>query len=281
MKKTGYIACHFDISPVAPADEILIAELSGLGFESFEQTEKGVIAYIEEHFWSGDLLKDVRILQNPDFQINFRTVTLPAENWNAVWESNFQPINIDDKIYLRANFHPKPKGFLYDIVITPKMSFGTGHHETTYLMLQHLLEANLENKSVLDMGCGTGILGIFARLKNAKNICAIDIDPWCYENTIENIRENNVQNILVKRGGAEILPSDYVYDFIIANINKNILVADMKKYVACLKAGGEIILSGFYETDFDAMQKIATENGLIFKNKVVKNKWMLLCYLKK
>ena len=176
-----YIEYQFKINPKDPATEILIAELGNLNFESFVETEEGLTAYIQKEDWHTNLLDEVFILQSKEFNIVAEYSEMAQTNWNAEWEKNFNPIIVDDLVSIRAPFHNNPN-VKYDIVIEPKMSFGTGHHETTYMMVQHLLQLKLENKKVLDMGCGTGILAIFAEMKGAKPIDAIDIDNWCYLN---------------------------------------------------------------------------------------------------
>ena len=227
-----YIEYNFTFSPKEPISEILIAELGNVGFESFVETENGVTAYIQKTDWNAEILADVFVLNSDEFSIEYNLNEVPQTNWNAEWEKNFEPIQVDDLVSIRAPFHENPN-LKYDIVIEPKMSFGTGHHETTHMMVQHLLQLDLENKKVLDMGCGTGILAIFAEMKGAKPLDAIDIDNWCYENSVENVTRNNCENISVYEGDASLLV-DKKYDVIIANINRNILLMDMKVYTNCL-----------------------------------------------
>ena len=199
-------------------------------------------------------------------------------NWNAEWEKNFNPIIVDDLVSIRAPFHNNPN-VKYDIVIEPKMSFGTGHHETTHMMVQHLLQLKLENKKVLDMGCGTGILAIFAEMKGAKPIDAIDIDNWCYLNSIENAERNNCNSISVYEGDASLLKNKN-YDVIIANINRNILLNDIKIYANCLSSGGILLLSGFYKEDFTIINKEAENQKLKLDGELIKNNWMSLKFVK-
>ena len=271
-----YIEYNFTFSPKEPISEILIAELGNVGFESFVETENGVTAYIQKTDWSAEILADVFVLNSDEFSIEYNLNEVPQTNWNAEWEKNFEPIQVDDLVSIRAPFHENPN-LKYDIVIEPKMSFGTGHHETTHMMVQHLLQLDLENKKVLDMGCGTGILAIFAEMKGAKPLDAIDIDNWCYENSIENVTRNNCENISVYEGDATLLV-DKKYDVIIANINRNILLMDMKVYTNCLEEGGILLLSGFYEQDIPVIDAEVSKYGLKLEKFIQRNNWVALKY---
>jgi len=273
-----YIEYQFKINPKDPATEILIAELGNLNFESFVETEEGLTAYIQKEDWHTNLLDEVFILQSKEFNIVAEYSEMAQTNWNAEWEKNFNPIIVDDLVSIRAPFHNNPN-VKYDIVIEPKMSFGTGHHETTYMMVQHLLQLKLENKKVLDMGCGTGILAIFAEMKGAKPIDAIDIDNWCYLNSIENAERNNCNSISVYEGDASLLKNKN-YDVIIANINRNILLNDIKIYANCLSSGGILLLSGFYKEDFTIINKEAENQKLKLDGELIKNNWMSLKFVK-
>ena len=273
-----YIEYQFKINPKEPATEILIAELGNLNFESFVETEEGLTAYIQKEDWHTNLLDEVFILQSKEFNIVAEYSEIAQTNWNAEWEKNFNPIIVDDLVSIRAPFHNNPN-VKYDIVIEPKMSFGTGHHETTHMMVQHLLQLKLENKKVLDMGCGTGILAIFAEMKGAKPIDAIDIDNWCYLNSIENAERNNCNSISVYEGDASLL-NNKNYDVIIANINRNILLNDIKIYANCLSSGGILLLSGFYKEDFTIINKEAENQKLKLDGELIKNNWMSLKFVK-
>jgi len=267
-----YIEYDFRISPKEPATEILVAELGEVGFESFVENETGMLAYIQKNDWFENILDDIFILNSDEFEIEYDFHEVAQTNWNEEWEKNFEPIEVDDLVSIRAPFHENPH-LKYEIIIEPKMSFGTGHHETTHMMIQHLLELNLENKKVLDMGCGTGILAIFAEIKGAKPIDAIDIDEWCYTNSIENIERNNCSNITVYQGNASLL-IDKKYDVIIANINRNILLEDMKTYAKCLEKDGILLLSGFYEDDLPIIDKEASKNNLKLHKTKTRNQWL-------
>ncbi|MBT8295484.1 MAG: 50S ribosomal protein L11 methyltransferase [Gramella sp.] len=268
----NYLEFHFTIEPVQPASEILIAELGYLGFESFVENDDGITAYIPEEEYEDDLLAGVHILQSEEFEITYDQKEIEKVNWNEEWEKNFSPILVDDICSVRAPFHEKPDT-KYDIVIEPKMSFGTGHHATTHMMIRHILKNDWEDKSVLDMGSGTGVLAILAAMKGAKTIDAIDIDNWCYINTLENISRNDCEHINVEEGGAELLEGRQ-YDVILANINLNILLRDLPIYEKCLKEDASIFLSGFYENDLPVIIEACKDLGLKFKENFERNDWV-------
>ena len=270
----NYIGYVFVVSPKEPATEILIAQLGFVGFESFVENEDGVSAYIQEGDWNEGILDDIQILNSDEFVISYVEEVIEQVNWNSEWEKNFNPIEVDDLVSIRAPFHENPN-LKYDIVIEPKMSFGTGHHETTHMMVQQLLELDLTDKKVLDMGCGTGILAIFAEMKGAKPIDAIDIDNWCYLNSIENVERNNCSNISVFEGDASLLINKK-YDVIIANINRNILLNDMQSYMNCLSDDGIILFSGFYQEDIPIMDTEISKYGLKIDKIIERNNWVSL-----
>ena len=276
----NYIEYTFTITPMGVASEILVAELAEVGFESFVNTETGLQAYIQEPFWNANILSDIQILHSEEFQITYTHQTIEQVNWNEEWEKHFEPITIDDECTVRATFHPEAHT-PYEIVIDPKMSFGTGHHETTYMMLQFLLKEELKGKKVLDMGCGTGILGILALKQGAECLTAIDIDEWAYLNVLENAELNGVHIEEAMQGDASSLAGKKPYDLILANITRNILLADMPAYVAVLKEGGHLILSGFYEEDVEVLTDRAKELGLSALGYEVRNRWTRLELVKK
>jgi len=267
-----YIAYHFEIAPLVPARDILVAELGLLQFESFAETEHGVIAYIPKSDWNPNILHDVPVLNSGEFTIVYNKEIIEPINWNKEWESNFEPIEIDNTVSIRAPFHEEGK-LKYNILIEPKMSFGTGHHETTHLMVKHLLKIDLEDKKVLDMGCGTAVLAILAEMRGATLLDAIDIDPWCYENSVENTARNNSQNIKVYEGDVALL-KDKKYDVIIANINRNILLQDMKQYAASLSENGVLLLSGFYSEDIPLIEEEANKYKLTKDLVLERNNWI-------
>ena len=272
-----YLGYHFQVEPKELGSEILVAELGELPFESFIESEFGVIAYIQKQFWTEDILEDLFILTSPEFVISYHVEEIEQVNWNEEWEKNFEPIDVDGLCQVRAPFHPKTEA-QFDIIIEPKMSFGTGHHETTHMMIQHLLEIDVLGKKTLDMGCGTAILAILAEMKGAKPIDAIDIDNWCYLNSIENAERNNCHEITVYEGDASLLAGKK-YDLIIANINRNILLNDMQSYVDCLLPDGTLLLSGFYTEDIPFIDASCVEKGLIYVKKLERNNWVSLKYI--
>ncbi len=274
-----YLGYHFNVDPREIGSEILIAQLGEKAFESFEETDLGIIAYVQKDLWDEHILDNIFILNSDEFKISFTIEEIDQVNWNEEWEKNFDPIAVDGKCYIRAPFHPKSDA-QYDIIIEPKMSFGTGHHETTHMMIQHILETDVRNLKTLDMGCGTAILAILAEMKGAKPIDAIDIDNWCYLNSIENAERNNCKNISVFEGDATLLNGKN-YDLIIANINRNILLNDMKYYADCLSIGGILLLSGFYIEDIPFINASCIENGLTYVKKFERNNWTSLKYIKK
>ena len=273
-----YIEYNFTVTPKEPAAEILIAELGNIGFESFVENEEGVTAYIQKNDWNTSILEDVFILKSEEFSIEFNQKEIEQTNWNAEWEKNFNPIQVNDIVSIRAPFHENPN-LPYDIVIEPKMSFGTGHHETTHMMVQHLIDINLEDKKVLDMGCGTGILAIFAKMKGANPIDAIDIDNWCYLNSIENIARNKCSNISVYEGDATLLENKK-YDVIIANINRNILINDIKVYASCFNEQATLLLSGFYKEDIPIIEAETKKYNLNLELVIERNNWVALRFTK-
>ncbi len=268
----NYIECIFKVRPLQPGTEILIAELGYAGFESFVETEEGVTAYIQKEDWNVAILEEINILNSEKFEIEYTFLEIEQINWNQEWEKNFDLIEVDGKCTVRAPFHPK-KNFEYEIVIEPKMSFGTGHHETTFMMLQFILENDFEGKSVLDMGCGTAVLAILAEMRGASKLDAIDIDEWCFENSLENIQRNDCKNISVFLGDASLL-EEKKYDVIIANINRNILLNDMKSYYNSLNENGELYLSGFYNEDLPIITECCNNMGFTFVENKEKNKWV-------
>ena len=277
-KDNSYMEYDFKISPLQPASDILIAELGEVLFESFVETEDGVLAYIKKDDWSDDILNNIEILSNPNFEIDYDYKEIQQENWNATWEQNFNPIEVANRCAVRAPFHEKTN-VEFDIVIEPKMSFGTGHHETTHMMLQHILNHDFEGKSVLDMGSGTGVLAILAAMKGANEIDAIDIDNWCYLNAKENVERNNCDHINVLEGDASLLKGKK-YNIIIANINRNILLEDIPKYADALTTEGILFLSGFYTEDIPVITEKCKEHSFKFDSNLEKNNWVAVIYRK-
>ena len=257
------------------SSEVVIAFLAEIGYDSFSETDAGLKAYIESEEFDENLVKE--ILTKVSFKYSFTEIQ--DQNWNAVWESNFQPVVIAGKCIVRAPFHKADDNYEMDIIIEPRMSFGTAHHETTEMMIEWMLETDLTNKTVLDMGCGTGVLAIIASKKNASEITAIDNDEWAYNNTIENIQKNNTPNIEVYQGDASLLGIKK-YDIIFANINRNILLNDLPVYVKCMNENGKIFLSGFYEKDIEAIEKLTNKLQLKIVSIKLKNNWASVCFFR-
>ncbi len=276
-KGQTYLELDFVVDPLQPTIDILTAELSGLGFESFVETDRGLLAYVPRDDFEESRFSDVYIFSNPEFEITWSKREIAQKNWNAEWEKGFYPISINDTCYVRAPFH-EPENVPYEIIIEPKMSFGTGHHETTHMMLAFLLELDLENKAVLDMGCGTGVLAIMAEKRGAKAIDAIDIDIWSYTNTLENIQRNNCGLIKAFEGDSTLLKGRK-YDVVLANINRNVLLEDIPIYAACLNLEGTLVMSGFYDTDLPMITKKCGEHALNFKKNLERNNWVAAKYV--
>ena len=277
----NYIELICRINPFSDEKaEILIAHLSEFAFESFSHEETFVKAWIPEDLFTEHLQSKIKNITIKNTTIRFEHHLIEEQNWNETWEKNyFEPIFISDNCLIRSTFHQNTPKVKYELLIDPKMSFGTGHHETTFLMLEEILELNLQGKTILDMGCGTGILSILSAQKGAKNICAIDIDKWSYNNTLENLKLNVITNVHVEHGDKNNIGSKF-FNIVYANINKNVLLEDIPVYVEHIHTGGRLLLSGFYTHDFEDIHKCATENGLELNNRREKNNWLMLNYIK-
>ena len=269
----NYLEFNFKIEPLQPWNEILMAELIEIGFDSFTEEYDGILAYIPKDLFQEKELKEINLLQNPDIKISYTFEEMPNINWNEEWEKNFSPINVEDQVSIRAEFH-EDQNLAHEIIIQPKMSFGTGHHATTYLMIQQMLDMDLKNKTVLDMGCGTSVLAIFAKQQGAGKTVAIDIDEWSVENSIENAARNNVE-LEISQGTAENLGAKY-FDIILANINRNILISDIPTYVSVLNSGGKLLLSGLCFFDVDDILEVCTEQKLTLEKKIQREEWVSL-----
>jgi ribosomal protein L11 methyltransferase len=271
----NYFEINFFINPFEEyISDVLISELGEIGFDSFVSTETGLDAYALETAFDEAKLKN--LLSDFPFEasIDYKVTQIESKNWNEEWEKHyFEPIVIGNECVIHSSFHKNVPKAKYDIVIDPKMAFGTGHHETTSLVIGRLLQMDLQDKTLLDMGCGTAVLAILAAMRGAKDIVAIDIDTWCTENSIENIAMNNIRDIDVQLGGAELLAGLH-FDIVLANINRNILLADMEQYAACLSTGGELYMSGFYVQDIPLIEAEANRNGLTLIDYHEKNNWV-------
>jgi ribosomal protein L11 methyltransferase len=261
--------------------DLVAYQLGDFGFESFEYNEDGIKAYCAASLFDEKQIEDWKNALPDDIRIEYSFTLIKEQNWNEVWEKNyFSPIVIGSDCVIHSSFHHDIPKVKYDILIDPKMSFGTGHHETTILMISSLLKLDVTGKSLLDMGCGTGILAILAAMKGASSITAIDIDEWAFKNTRENILLNGVSNINVEQGGGELL-SGRKFDVILANINRNILLTDMKHYASCLDRYNLLLMSGFYDTDRLVIDDEAQKLGLKLIRFEENNKWVATLYQKK
>ena len=278
MSESLFVCYEFKVDPLYPGCEILIAQLSQLGFDSFQENNDGISAYIDSSVLSTVKVQDIQILNSTEFNISFESNNVKKQNWNIKWESNFEPIYVDKICCVRAPFHKK-SNFKYDLVIEPKMSFGTGHHETTSMMISFILANSFYNSSVCDIGSGTAVLAILAEKRGANRIDAIDIDNWCYLNSIENIKRNNSENINVYEGEVEKL-IHFKYDNIFANINLNVLLADIPIYSKMLNKDGVLYVSGFYKKDIKSIEKVAEISNLSLVDSKVKNQWVALKFAK-
>ena len=279
-----YFEFTFDTNPCTETvNDVLAAVLGDAGFESFIEREGGLSAYIQQSLCNEEVIKNaLNEFPLPDTEITYNYVEAEDKNWNEEWEKNFfQPIVIGNRCVIHSTFHHDVPKAEYDIVINPQMAFGTGHHETTSLIISELLNSELEGKSLLDMGCGTSILAILARMRGATPCTAIDIDEWCVRNSIENIELNKVTDIDVELGDAGTLQGKGPFDVVIANINRNILLNDMKQYVACMHPGSELYMSGFYVDDIPVIREEAERNGLNFIHHQEKNHWAAVKFILK
>lgn len=278
-----YFEFKFNTNPCNETVNDTLAYILGeIGFESFVEYEKGLMAYIQCSLCDEAAIKSsLTTFPIPDTEITYTFAQAEDKNWNEEWEKNyFQPIVIDNRCVIHSTFHKDVPQAKYDIVINPQMAFGTGHHETTSLILTELLDSELDNKSLLDMGCGTSILAILARMRGARPCTAIDIDEWCVRNSIENIELNKVDDISVSQGDASALPDKGPFEIVIANINRNILLNDMKYYADCMHPGSELYMSGFYVNDIPVIRQKAEELGLQFVHHKEKNNWAMVKLVK-
>ncbi|GAB2463095.1 ribosomal protein L11 methyltransferase [Hymenobacter qilianensis] len=271
-----------EVCVLAPRElaDILVAELAEVGYDTFEDNDEGFCAYIGEGDFNPDAVAEVMARYSGIGTLDYSHRIITRQNWNAEWEKNFQPLVIADKVSVRAPFHPKPEPIEYDIVIMPRMSFGTGHHETTALMIENQLGVDHAGKRVLDMGCGTGILAIMAAQLGAREVLAVDVEPWTVENAADNAAENHCTNIECRLGGVEVLEGEAPFDLILANINRNVLLEDMYAYAALLPTGCPILFSGFYQEDLALIEEEAKKHQLVFQSHLTKNNWVSAVFTK-
>ncbi|MHA8065099.1 50S ribosomal protein L11 methyltransferase [Aquirufa sp. ROCK2-A2] len=263
------------ISASTEVTDILVAELGEIGFDIFEESDRGLCAYCPEDLFAHEALEEIIARYQFLGPISFEQNHIEKQNWNEVWEKNYDPIRISDKVFIRASFHEKEPGYQLEIVINPKMSFGTGHHETTSLMSEALFLLDLKDKSVLDAGTGTGILAFIAQKLGATLVRGFDIDEWSVENSIENAVLNNCEEIEFTQATVREHPM-FEYDVLLANINRNILLDEMAEYASRIKSGGFLLLSGFYTQDIASLHKSAAKNGLSPVRQFDKNNWACL-----
>ena len=278
-----YYKVKFTLAPcLAYECDILAALLADVGFESFEQTADGVDAFVKKELWDKDAVSEVIKLYDFEAKIDFSEELVVGQDWNEEWEKHyFSPIVFEDKCVIHSSFHKDFPRLQYDIVIDPKMAFGTGHHETTSLMIKRILDAEMTGKSVLDMGTGTGVLAILSAMVGAANVVGVEIDPPAYENAVANAQLNGHPEIDLRLGGAETVAESNSFDFVLANINRNIITADIDRYASALKAGGEMMLSGFYVDDVPVVEAAANKCGLERVSVIEKNRWANLQLVKK
>ena len=278
-----YIEARFQVEPCDEiATDILAAILCENGYESFVPDEIGLTAYIKKELFNSDILTEVVSSFPMGNKITLSHKVIEGQDWNSEWEKNyFQPIIIGDRCVIHSSFHNDVPSVEYDIVIDPKMAFGTGHHATTSLIIRQLLEMDLKDKAVMDMGTGTGILAILCAMRGAKNISAIEIDEFAYVNAVENVKLNGVSQIKVLHGDATLLRAENKVDVFIANINRNIITNDINAYDDNLKPGGAMLLSGFYEDDIPVIMEKDDRLGLGYKSHSVQNRWSCLILTKK
>jgi len=276
----NYICVAFKVTPPEPGSEILASALSEENFESFVHNEEGFEAFIQLPLYNETVLKDLSE-QFSGLDFTYATHTIKQENWNETWEKSFEPVVIENYCAIRAPFHSAPSLPILDIIIEPKMSFGTGHHQTTWLMTKSLFENNLKNKSVLDVGCGTGILSIVAKKLGAKTVVGFDIDEWSIENSRENRKVNGYSRLDIDFFLGTIQKAvNQSFDLILANINKNILLKEMNNYVGVLTPGGQIFFSGFFDLDAPDLITAAENLGLKFIKQETKGEWAILSFVK-
>ena len=273
-----YILINVNCDP--PFRDILIAEMGELGFDSFVNTEPGFEAYIPDDTFSHPALQTLFNNYRNQTRIWYELKKIPKVNWNEEWEKNYDPIEVNDQIYVRATFHESKPGFQHEIVINPQMSFGTGHHETTHQILALQMDVDFKDKTVLDVGSGTGILAIMALKLGAKNTAATDIDDWCIENTLENFKLNNFEAEFVEKGTIEELNLEQRYEIILANINTNVLLNEIPTYVGLLEPKGKLFLSGFYEKDKPQITDLTDGLGLREIKSTIKRGWVAMVLVK-
>lgn len=276
-----YKSVHFAIEPFNEEfSEILSAFLDSYNYEGIYEDSKTIIAYIPIENYSLNALNEIKsILKNIGCKLDWKLEDVSEQNWNLIWERNFEPVIISDQCVVRAPFHQEYPQIPLEIIIEPKMSFGTGHHQTTSLMIEQMLRIDFKNKTVLDMGCGTGVLGILASKLGASKVVAVDIDNWSYINTLENIERNSVKNMLVIQGGSECIPKEK-YQIVLANINLNVLLDQINEYYNITEKGSILLLSGILREDQKVILEMAEKNFFKLQNKFEEDEWLMLMFVR-
>lgn len=276
-----YIQVNLNFETIAEYQrDLLINDLAEIGFNTFEDTDAGFAAFIEESAFQESILRALLKTYEQELNFSYEVKTIAGENWNEQWEKNFEPLIISDQCYVRATFHAPQPQYPYEIIIDPKMAFGTGHHQTTTMVMEYILTLDVTGKDLLDMGCGTGILAFLAAKKGAAKLTAIDYDPVCYDSTVENAALNGIENIEILCGGKEAIPTKS-FDIILANINRNILLDQIPVYAKVLKSGGEIIFSGFYESpDLDMIKEACEMVNMRYLDHKKMDNWVAARFLK-
>ena len=275
----NYYACSFTNPENENLKDMFMELLGSIGFDSFMDTDEGFEAYCQEPALNEEELNDIMQMEQFANVKLLKKELIPDQDWNATWEASYEPVIINEFCRIRAPFHKVEGSYKYDLIIEPKMSFGTAHHETTSQIIELMLQSDFTGLNLLDMGSGTGVLAILAKKLGSATTVAIDNDEWAYRNALDNIRLNDENDIVVELGDANSL-NDRQFDVILANINRNILLRDMKEYVKCLVNGGKIFFSGFYEEDLVLITKEAERLGLTYSNHVTKNNWTAAVFVK-
>ena len=275
----NYYACSFTNPENENLKDMFMELLGEIGFDSFMDTDDGFEAYCQEPALDDNELNDIMQMEQFANVKLLKKELIPDQDWNATWEASYEPVIINEFCRIRAPFHKVEGSYKYDLIIEPKMSFGTAHHETTSQIIELMLQSDFTGLNLLDMGSGTGVLAILAKKLGSATTVAIDNDEWAYRNALDNIRLNDENDIIVELGDANSL-NDRQFDIILANINRNILLRDMKEYVKCLVDGGKIFFSGFYEEDLVLIAKEAERLGLRYSNHVTKNNWTAAVFVK-
>lgn len=277
----NYLEFQLKINPRHPWEEIVVQSLADIGFDSFVENEEDVLAYVDsKHFEEANFQQLMDELRAQNVEITYTSKAIEPKNWNAQWETDYPTVTIGKELLIRAPFHKEDPSFKLSIEIQPQMSFGTGHHQTTYLLCEALLKENLQSTTVLDVGTGTGVLGILAGLRGASEIFGTDIEEGAVENAKENCLRNNISNFTIQEGDIEVVPNKQ-YDVVVANINRNVLIRHLPNYAQLIRKGGVLFLSGFFETDAQKLVECAKKFNFMHEDTFVKETWCVLKFQKR